>query len=83
MIKIKFIKEGNKVIAYDDNMIVGECQFTEFYDTWNIINTVVKFEYRNLGVAKKMVECIVNHAKKDNKSIKADCSYAKKIISKI
>lgn len=80
MIKINF--EGNKSVAYDDNKIVGECDFLEKEDTWNIVHTEVDEEYQGQGIARKLVECVIENAKKVNKRIMADCSYAKRVLER-
>ena len=66
MIKIKF--EENKSVACDDDKKIGECDFIEE-------NT-----YQGQGIAKKLVECVIENAKKQNKNIIADCSYAKRVL---
>lgn len=78
MIKIKF--EENKSVAYDDDKKIGECDFIEENDTWNIIHTEVDNTYQGQGIAKKLVECVIENAKKQNKNIIADCSYAKRVL---
>lgn len=80
MIEIKFDK--NKSIAYDNDIEIGECEFIELDETWNIIHTEVSKLYQGQGIAKRLVESIIENAKKYNKSIIADCSYAKKVIEK-
>ncbi len=80
MIEIKFLKSENKSIALEDNKIIGECQFVEEKNTWNIIHTFVSNEYRGQNIARKLVECVIEEAEKNNKKIIADCSYAKKVL---
>ena len=80
MIEIKFDKNNNKSIAYDDNKIIGECEFIEQQGSWNIIHTEVNNEYQGQGIARRLVESIIENAQKRNKNIIADCSYAKKVI---
>ena len=80
MIKINF--EENKSVAYDDNKQVGECDFIEKGDTWNIIHTEVNDTYQGQGIARKLVECVIENAKKSKKRIKADCSYAKRVLER-
>lgn len=80
MIEIKFEKEKNKSIAYDNNKQIGECEFIEEKEVWNIVHTEVNNLYRGQGIAKKLVECIIEKAKQQNKNLIADCSYAKKVI---
>lgn len=78
MVEIKF--EGNKSRAYDGNEKVGECEFIESEDLWNIVHTKVIESYQGQGIARKLVECVVENANNCGKHIIADCSYAKKII---
>jgi len=82
MIKIEFDRKNNMSIAYDDNNIVGKCEFLNKEDTWNIIHTEVDKLYQGQGIARKLVEIIIEEAKKNKKKLVADCSYAMKIIGK-
>ena len=82
MIKIKFEKEINKAVAYDSNTKIGECAFIEEGNYWNIFHTEVSDLYKGQGIAKRLVEEIIKNAKKYNKELVADCSYAKRIIGK-
>ena len=59
-----------------------ECDYIEENDTWNIVHTVVDNNYQGQGIARKLVECIIENAKNKNKNLIADCSYAKKVIEK-
>ena len=61
---------------------VGECDFLETENYWNIIHTEVNNEYQGQGIARKLVECIIENAKKENKKLIAECSYAKKVLEK-
>ena len=80
MIKIIFEKNQNKSIAYDNNNKIGECDYIEEDDCWNIIHTEVDNSYQRQGIARKLVENILENAKIYNKKIIADCSYAKRVI---
>ena len=80
MIEIQFDKNNNKSIAYDNNVKVGECDFIEKEDYWDIIHTEVSDLYQGQGIARKLVECIIENAEKFNKKLIAQCSYAKKVI---
>lgn len=80
MIEIKFDKNLNKSIAYDADKKIGECDFIETTDNWNIVHTEVSEKYQGQGIAKKLVQCIIENANQENKKLVADCSYAKKII---
>lgn len=80
MIEISF--EKNRAIAYENNIPIGLCEFTEKDNVWNIIHTEVDDSYQGRGIARKLVECIIENAKKLNKKIIADCSYAKRVVEK-
>jgi len=80
MIEIKFYKEKRQSIAYDNNTKIGECDFIEQEECWNIIHTEVNSSYQGQGIARRLVEAIIENAKESNKNIIAECSYAKKII---
>ena len=82
MIEIIFDKEKNRAVVYNNTIQVGECDFLETEDYWNITHTEVNDEYQGQGIARKLVECIIENAKKENKKIIAECSYAKKILEK-
>lgn len=82
MFNIKFIEKENKAIAYDEDREIGECEFIESGNTWNIIHTGVDDKYQGQGIAKKLVECVIKNAEIQNKKIIADCSYAKRVIEK-
>ena len=80
MIKLDFIKEQNKSVAYDDNIQIGECDFIETENCWNIVHTEVDNSYQGQGIARKLVEKVIENAKENNKKVIAECSYAKKIL---
>jgi len=80
MIKIEFDIKNNKSIAYDENNIIGVCEYIIQEDTWNIVHTEVNKNYQGQGIARRLVECIIEEANKNNKKLIADCSYAAKVI---
>ncbi len=82
MIKIKFEKENNKSVAYDNNTKIGECVFIEDGEYWNIVHTEVSSFYQGQGIARKLVEKVIENAKIYDKILIANCSYAKKILEK-
>lgn len=80
MIEIKFDKESKKAVAYDGDIKIGECEYVEVEQQWNIIHTEVNVLYQGQGIARKLVNSVIENSKKYDKIITADCSYAKKII---
>ena len=82
MIEIKFDINNKKSIAYDKDKQIGECDFIEIKDSWNIVHTEVNELYQGQGIARKLVEIIIENAKKYNKNMIADCSYARRVLEK-
>ena len=80
MIDIKFIEKENRAVAYDNEIEIGECEFEEIENTWNIIHTIVDTKYQGQGIAKTLVKCIIENSEKCNKNLIAECSYAKKVL---
>ena len=80
MIDVKFLKSENRAVLYDESAEIGECNFIENENIWNIIHTAVDSKYQGQGLARKLVECVIENAKRYNKTLIAYCSYAKKII---
>lgn len=82
MTELKFNEAEERAIAYDCEKEIGECNYIENENTWNIVHTGVDEQYQGQGIARKLVECIIENAKSKNKELIADCSYAKKVIEK-
>ena len=80
MVEIKFDENNKQSIAIEDNIKIGECDYIEIENSWNIVHTEVNALYKGQGIARKLVEIIIENAQKQNKNIIADCSYAKKVI---
>lgn len=83
MIEVKFVKSENRAVIYDNEIKIGECNYSESEDIWNIIHTGVDSKYQGQGLARKLVECVIENSKKYNKKLIADCTYAKKVIENI
>ena len=81
MIEITFEKDKNRSVAFDNNTIIGECDFVIQKNIWNIVHTVVNSKYQGQGIARKLVNCVIENALKENKEVIADCSYAKKVLN--
>ena len=59
---IKIIFDKNKSIAYDGDKKIGECDFEETEEGWNIVHTEVDTSYQGQGIARKLVEIILEKA---------------------
>lgn len=82
MVEIKFEKENNKSVAYNNKTEIGECVFIENGEYWNIVHTEVNSLYQGQGITRKLVEKVIENAKINDRKIMADCSYAKRIIER-
>ena len=82
MVEIKFDELKKQAIAYDGDINVGECEYEEEETTWNIVHTSVSDSHQGRGIARKLVECVIENAEKRNKKLVADCWYAKKVLNK-
>ncbi len=80
--KIVFEELNKRAVVFDNQTIIGECDYNIQGDIWNIVHTIVDSKYQGQGIARKLVECVIENAKKENKQVIADCSYAKKILEK-
>ena len=83
MIKINFDKNNNRAIALDDGKIVGVCKYTASIKQWNIVHTEVNTDYQGQGIAKGLVNCVIENATSNNIKLTADCSYANSLIKNI
>lgn len=80
--KIVFEELNNRAVVFDNQTIIGKCDYIIQGDIWNIVHTIVDSKYQGQGIARKLVECVIENAKKENKQVIADCLYAQKILEK-
>lgn len=73
MIDIKF--EGKRSAAYDGDTLIGECDFDVYDKIWTINHTEVNANYSGQGLAKKLLLCVVENARKSVCKINPVCSY--------
>lgn len=63
----EFIGNLEKVLVYEENNeIIGFIEFLSLYEVVEIINIIVKEEYRNKGIGTKLLNSSIN---KDTKEI--------------
>jgi hypothetical protein len=79
---IKFELENKRAAIYDDGKEIGVCTFEESGDSWAITHTIVSSEYRGMGLAKQVLECVLKNAEERGKEIIPICSYAVKYMEK-
>ena len=80
MVKVEFDEKNNRVVALDDNKIIGECDYIVDEDGWNIVHTEVEELYKGQGIARQLVNCVLENARAQDIKVKADCSYARRVI---
>lgn len=78
MIEIVFKLDENKAIAYDSEKKVGECDFEKIDDIWNITHTEVDSDYQGQGIARKLVENVIENSQKYNKKDNSNMFICKK-----
>ena len=70
------------LIAYQENKAIGMLRFqTEQTDLYFYRLSVIP-AYQGQGIARKLVECVIENAKKSNKKLIADCSYARIVLER-
>ncbi len=80
MIQIIFQREKFRAVALDGNREVGEVTFQDRGPTWVIDHTFVDKAYGGQGIAKALVNTVVEEAEKECVRPDATCSYAVKVL---
>lgn len=79
-INIEFAEKDNSSIAYDGNKQIGQCHFARLKDNWVITLTEVDESYSGKGIAKKLVEKVIEHARIEDVKIVPSCPYASNLM---
>ena len=79
-IRLLFNLSESRSVAVIDKSIIGECDFTNRGKEWVITHTFVDEKYGGRGIARKLVECVIEEARKKGVKIVPVCSYAKKMM---
>lgn len=79
-VKIEF--KGNKSVALFGNNEIGVCEFKVTDEGWVIFHTEVNPNYKGQGIAKRLLDAIVNEARNRKIKIIPECSYAKKVMNR-
>lgn len=81
--RVEFEKNMNRSAVYDENdKLVGESTFSPSDTIWIIEHTSVDGALRGHGYASKLIEKIVENARKENVKIIPLCPYAKREFEK-
>ena len=79
-VKIEF--KGNKSVELLGNNEIGVCEFKDSDEGWVIFHTEVNPNYKGQGIAKRLLDAIVNEARNRKIKIIPECSYAKKVMNR-
>ena len=81
-IRIVFEEENRQAVVYDGDKQIGECQYNvDRTGKWVIMHTGVRHEYNGRGIAKRLVEKIIEAARERGVKIVPVCSYAQRMMS--
>lgn len=80
MIEVKFEREKNRSAAYDNGAEIGECTFSSSDKIWIIDHTFVDSIYGGQGIARKLVDAVVDAARSEGVKLSATCPYAIKVF---
>ncbi len=78
MIKIIHEKDEKRSAAYDGDKNIGESTYSESKNLWIIDHTFVEEEYGGQGIAGKLVEKLVEEARKADIKIIPLCPFAER-----
>ena len=82
MEEVKIEVKGNKSVALLGNNEIGVCEFKDSDEGWVIFHTEVNPNYKGQGIAKRLLDAIVNEARNRKIKIIPECSYAKKVMNR-
>lgn len=82
MVDIVFEKDNKRAAAFDSKENIGECTFSQSEKIWIIDHTFVNDNYKGQGLARKLVDKVVEEAKKAGAKIIPLCPYALSLFQK-
>ncbi len=80
MVKVVFDKENNRAVALDGEREIGESTFSASARLWIIDHTQVDEAYGGQGIARRLVDTIVDEARREGIKLTATCPYAAKVF---
>ena len=81
-IRIAFEEAERQSTAYDGDKQIGECQYSvDREGKWVIIHTGVRPAYNGRGIAKRLVEQVIEVARERGVKVIPVCSYAQRMMS--
>lgn len=79
-IRIEYSEKTNQSLAFDNDKIIGRCDYQIKEGKWYITHTVVMSKYGGRGIAKQLVKEVIEQARKRKIKIVPICSYAQKMM---
>ena len=79
-ISVVFEESLNRSAAYKDGNLIGECEFDVCDNKWHIVHTGVRPAFEGQGIARRLLNKVVEQARLRNVKIVPICSYAKKVM---
>ncbi len=80
-VRVVFEMQEHRSAAYYKDDRIGECDFEETPQGWNLYHTEVDPAFEGKGIAKRLVYCVLSEAERSKADISASCSYAAKILN--
>ncbi|HSI68270.1 MAG TPA: GNAT family N-acetyltransferase [Planococcus sp. (in: firmicutes)] len=77
-----FKHENNKITAYDESVELGHLSYMPDGEVLTVDHTEVSPQAEGQGLGKKLVEQIVQYARKEDKQLDPQCPFAQAVIEK-
>ena len=77
---VVFEEGQRRSAAYVDGVQVGECEFGVSDGRWVIEHTGVRSEYGGRGIARRLVERVIDEARVRGVKVGAECSCARRVM---
>ena len=81
-IEIIYQMENKRSVALFNGQEIGECDYRWQDDKWAILHTYVSPDFGGRGIAKMLVNKLVEKAREEGVKLLPICSYAKKLMEK-
>ena len=79
-VRIVFEEEACRSAAYRDDVQIGECEFLISGNRWTLTHTGVRPGFEGQGIARMLVEKVIEEARRRKAHIVPVCSYARKMM---
>lgn len=81
MLRIEYEPSEQRAAAYEDNKRVGICTYEISDGEWAIMHTIVDPAFGGRGIARKLVDRVLEEAEKASVKVVPVCSYAVKVMN--